>query len=100
MLGLLPGVLQLIGPKFSDLALLAMRRPLLALFLTIGSPCPALDYETTGMESFLAKESQPYWPASLRKKRAWLTVLVSVVDRKSTRLNSSHSGESRMPSSA
>ena len=32
------------------------------------------------MESFLAKESQPYWPASLRKKRAWLTVLVSVVE--------------------
>ena len=30
----------------------------------------------------------------------WSEVVVSPLDRKSTRLNSSHSGESRMPSSA
>ena len=30
----------------------------------------------------------------------WVVLLVRLADRKSTRLNSSHSGESRMPSSA
>ncbi|KAF1974437.1 hypothetical protein BU23DRAFT_553489 [Bimuria novae-zelandiae CBS 107.79] len=78
MLGLLPGVLQLIGPKFSDLAILATRRPILALFLTIGSPCPALDYETTGMENLLVEDAQPLWPAWLR--RPWLKVIVSLLE--------------------
>jgi hypothetical protein len=80
MLGLLPGVLQLIGPKFSDLAILATRRPILALFLTIGSPCPALDYETTGMESLLAEDSPPFWPAWLRTRRPWLSVVISLLE--------------------
>jgi len=80
MLGLLPGVLQLVGPKFSDLALLATRRPILALFLTIGSPCPALDYETTGMESFLADGSSSFWPAWLRTPRAWLSIVTSFLE--------------------
>ncbi|PVH99303.1 hypothetical protein DM02DRAFT_594589 [Periconia macrospinosa] len=75
MLGLLPGVLQLIGPKFSDLALLATRRPILALFLTVGSPCPALDYQTTGMESFLVDEPTPLWPTWL--STPWLGVVIS-----------------------
>ena len=35
-----------------------------------------------------------------RKKRIIRTVTIAVVDRKSTRLNSSHANESRMPSSA
>ena len=30
----------------------------------------------------------------------WLTVLIALISRKSTRLNSSHSQQSRMPSSA
>ncbi|CAO2649527.1 Nn.00g069120.m01.CDS01 [Neocucurbitaria sp. VM-36] len=81
MLGLLPGVLQLVGPKFSDLAMLATRRPILALFLTIGSPCPALDYETTGMESFLVEDASPFWPAWLRRtRRPWLSVVISLVE--------------------
>ena len=33
-------------------------------------------------------------------QRSFLDYAMSVIDRKSTRLNSSHSGESRMPSSA
>ena len=37
---------------------------------------------------------------ALRHVRGWKNVEVSMEDRKSTRLNSSHSGESRMPSSA
>ena len=80
MLGLLPGVLQLIGPKFSDLAILATRRPILSLFLTIGSPCPALDYETTGMESLLVEESEPFWPAWLRRHQSWLTIVISLIE--------------------
>lgn len=80
MLGLLPGVLQLIGPKLSDLSLLATRRPLLSLFLTLGSPCPALDYETTGMEAMLEPDAAPYWPAYLRKQHAWVTCLVSALE--------------------
>lgn len=80
MLGLLPGVLQLIGPKFSDLAILATRRPILALLLTIGSPCPALEYETTGMESLLAEDLPPFWPAWLRTRRPWLSVVISLLE--------------------
>jgi hypothetical protein len=80
MLGLLPGVLQLMGPKFSDLAILATRRPILALFLTVGSPCPALDYETTGMESLLVKDSSPFWPIWLRTRRPWLSVVISLLE--------------------
>ena len=38
----------------------------------------------------LGKNEKPYWSSSGSSK----------LDRKSTRLNSSHSGESRMPSSA
>lgn len=79
MLGLLPGVLQMIGPKVSDLSVLATRRPLLALFLTIGSPCPAFDYTSTGMESLL-KESPPFWPAFLKKRRLWLKTIVSLIE--------------------
>ena len=33
-------------------------------------------------------------------QEVWSTVQSDIIDRKSTRLNSSHSGESRMPSSA
>ncbi|KAK7177903.1 hypothetical protein PSPO01_16046 [Paraphaeosphaeria sporulosa] len=80
MLGLLPGVLQLIGPKFSDLAILATRRPILALFLTVGSPCPALEYEATGMESFLVENSSPFWPAWLRTRRPWLSIVISLLE--------------------
>ena len=80
MLGLLPGVLQMIGPKLSDLAILATRRPILALFMTIGSPCPALDYQTTGMESFLVEDSAPFWPTWLKKPRPWLNALVSLLE--------------------
>ncbi|KAL1612010.1 hypothetical protein SLS60_000233 [Paraconiothyrium brasiliense] len=79
MLGLLPGVLQMIGPKFSDLAVLATRRPLLALFLTIGSPCPALDYETTGMESLLVEKPEPFWPTWI-SQRPWLRRIISLVE--------------------
>ena len=48
-------------------------------------------------EQFLEKEqliSQPYFEAKLSKSE------ISLGDRKSTRLNSSHSQQSRMPSSA
>ena len=38
-----------------------------------------------------------FLPDVLDQAKAWIT---DTVDRKSTRLNSSHSGESRMPSSA
>jgi len=80
MLSLLPGVLQLMGPKFSDLAILATRRPILALFLTVGSPCLALDYETTGMESLLVKDSSPFWPIWLRTRRPWLSVVIYLLE--------------------
>lgn len=80
MLGLLPGVLQMIGPKFSDLAILATRRPILALFMTIGSPCPALDYETTGMEDLLARDSPSVWPEWLTKRRPWLIAAISLLE--------------------
>lgn len=80
MLGLLPGVLQLIGPKFSDLAVLATRRPILALFMTIGSPCPALDYETTGMETLLAEDSAPFWPTWVSTQRRWLSTVISLLE--------------------
>ncbi|KAF2013910.1 hypothetical protein BU24DRAFT_411603 [Aaosphaeria arxii CBS 175.79] len=79
MLGLLPGVLQLVGPKFSDLALLATRRPFLAMLLTIGSPCPALDYETTGMENHLVQDAPPFWPMWLRTPRRWFSAIVSLL---------------------
>ena len=35
-----------------------------------------------------------------RQRMRWLDGITDLIDRKSTRLNSSHSGQSRMPSSA
>ena len=46
-------------------------------------------------------ELLPFLSAELLGKPAWVwAVFAGIVDRKSTRLNSSHGGISRMPSSA
>ena len=49
-----------------------------------------------GLETELALECR----ITLNGKERWVRNVVIRGDRKSTRLNSSHSGESRMPSSA
>ena len=58
-----------------------------------------LDEETVRIIS--AKKNEPEWLLEFRLKafRHWQT-LEMPTDRKSTRLNSSHNRESRMPSSA
>ena len=51
------------------------------------------DYQTQSFWFYDQTDALPNSPAASKHKR-------DLVDRKSTRLNSSHSGESRMPSSA
>jgi hypothetical protein len=46
LLGLLPTMLQLIGPPICDVSLLATRRPLLAFFLAIGTPSLSFNGES------------------------------------------------------
>ena len=64
------------------------------LFTEIGVDCYYLEYDTPRAGSF---EPLRFLP---RDKTVVLGLITSKLDRKSTRLNSSHSGESRMPSSA
>jgi hypothetical protein len=73
ILGLLPVAMQLIGPKLSDISVLALRRPILAFFVCIGSPTVTLSHDKTGMEPIsehteageAQEEEKPLWPEVL-----------------------------------
>ena len=60
------------------------------------SQSSALPPEFASTDDYLAHLSQKYGLKRMPRPR----VVIATPDRKSTRLNSSHSGESRMPSSA
>ena len=61
---------------------------------------PGLNYRQSTQFSADITGSTTYEPSPTSGKTAYLTLPAPLKDRKSTRLNSSHSGESRMPSSA
>ena len=76
----------------------------IALWATLASLGTALahvpPFLLTGLALIVG--SVPSWPLVLRDRRAWAVPArtLALGDRKSTRLNSSHSAVSRMPSSA
>ncbi|RYP43238.1 hypothetical protein DL770_011776 [Monosporascus sp. CRB-9-2] len=47
LLGLLPSVLQQVGPAVAEVSLLSLRRPVLAALLALGSPCVSVSRDNT-----------------------------------------------------
>ena len=73
-----------------------------AFFAAAAPDIPVLVTEASSATVELAAAAHGVAPARIAKTLSLRTGegVVLLVDRKSTRLNSSHSGESRMPSSA
>ena len=64
----------------------------------MGDRTKLCDYTNTPNDQFIAKPITT--PEITAESYEVSPSLLNLIDRKSTRLNSSHSGESRMPSSA
>ncbi|KAH0543686.1 hypothetical protein FGG08_002001 [Glutinoglossum americanum] len=80
MFGLLPAVLQLIGPRVSDVSTLGLQRPILALLICLGSSSATLENERTGMEISSQSQDKPLWPKRLIRPPLWLQIGISLCE--------------------
>jgi hypothetical protein len=87
VLGLLPMAIQFVGPTIADIAVLGMRRPLLAMLISMGSTCATLQNDHTGLETVRVRgEKRTYskedilWPEKLIDARIWAKALISVFE--------------------
>jgi len=86
VLGLLPMALQFVGPKVADLAILGMRRPVLAALICLGSSCPTLETDRSGLETVrnmghasVGAVDEILWPKVL-ETRSWIKYLISLFE--------------------
>lgn len=82
-LGLLPMALQFVGPNVADVAVLGMRRPVLAALICVGSTCPTLQSDRTGLEMVGEKqegENSVLWPKIPEAYSLWVTMAISVIE--------------------
>jgi len=87
VLGLLPMALQFVGPKVADLAILGMQRPVLAALICLGSSCPTLETDRSGLETVrnmghasVGGEDEVLWPEKLLTPPSWVKFLISGVE--------------------
>src|SRR5262245_55095391 len=59
ILGLLPMALHMVGPKVSEISIVAQHRPFLSFLISVGSPCATLEHEQSGMEP--SQQNDPLW---------------------------------------
>jgi len=90
VLGLLPMALQFVGPKVADLAIMGMRRPVLAVLICLGSSCPTLETDRLGLETvrnighaYGGGSDDILWPQKLYDPpllvKAWISCLEYVL---------------------
>jgi hypothetical protein len=87
VLGLLPMAIQFVGPRIADVAVLGMRRPLLAMLISMGSTCATLQNDHTGLETVRVRgEKRTYskedilWPEKLIDARIWAKASISIFE--------------------
>lgn len=84
VLGLLPMALQFVGPKVADIAILGMQRPVLAALICLGSSCPTLESDRSGLETVRSighaaggGSDDILWPDKLNDAPLWAKALIS-----------------------
>ena len=84
VLGLLPMALQFVGPKVADIAILGMQRPVLAALICLGSSCPTLESDRSGLETVRnighasgGGSDDILWPDKLIDAPLWAKALIS-----------------------
>ncbi|KAF4331754.1 hypothetical protein FBEOM_14477, partial [Fusarium beomiforme] len=80
LLGLLPTILQSIGPSVDEITILAMRRPVLAFILSFGMPFVRLDRSPLAYLEHLKEPFEVDLIRSLVEMGRWPCVLVTIVE--------------------
>ncbi|KAF1851144.1 uncharacterized protein K460DRAFT_361901 [Cucurbitaria berberidis CBS 394.84] len=87
VLGLLPMALQFVGPRVADVAVLGMRRPVLAVLISLGSTCATLQSDYTGLEAVSRRgednqnrANDVLWPEVLIDAPVWAKALISIFE--------------------